>query len=100
MSDGQKGPRRCEGNAVAVAQRACPSLLLEWVSAVRPAIPSLASRSNVLLLSLQSAGVVKIEPVVRQDSRPDPVRATALTVMREDVKDFDVRACCPLSRLA
>ncbi len=52
------------------------------------------------MLCSQSAGVVKIEPHVQQeDLRPDPVRATALNVMREDVKDFDVSVRCPLPRL-
>ena len=64
------------------------------------AVPSVNPRFNAILLRLQSAGLVKIEPLVQQDSRPDPVCATALSGMREDVKDFDVSVRCPLLGLA
>ena len=87
-------------NAVAVLKRvSCSARTPRMVGAVRPAIPSPAGRSNVLVLCFQSAGLVKIEPVVRQDSRPDPVRATALDVMKQDAKDFDVSLRCALPRL-
>ena len=45
---------------------------------------------TVLSTLSQVAGPVKIEPVVRQNSRPGPVRARALEVMKDDIKDFDV----------
>ena len=68
--------------------------------AVQQVVPGAAPRSNALVLCSQSAGLVKIERVVLQDSRRDPVRATALNVMRDDVKDFDVSVRCSLPRLA